>query len=29
MTETGRPESDFPGACPFTLDVVLDPDFLP
>ena len=29
MTETGRPESDFPSTCPFTLDVILDPDFLP
>jgi hypothetical protein len=29
MAETGRPESDFPSSCPFTLDVILDPDFLP
>jgi hypothetical protein len=29
MTETGRPESDSPSTCPFTLDVILDPDFLP
>jgi hypothetical protein len=29
MTETGRPESDFSSTCPFTLDVILDPDFLP
>ena len=29
MTETGRPESDFPSTCPFTLDVILDLDFLP
>lgn len=29
MTETGRPESDFPSTCPFTLDLVLDADFLP
>jgi hypothetical protein len=29
MTETGRPESEFPSSCPFTLDVILDPDFLP
>jgi hypothetical protein len=29
MTETGRPESDFPGTCPFTLDVLLDTNFLP
>ena len=28
MTETGHPESDFPSTFPFTLDVVLDPDFL-
>ena len=27
MTETGHPESDFPSTCPFTLDVILDPDF--
>ena len=29
MTETGRPESEFPSTCPFTLDVILEPDFLP
>jgi hypothetical protein len=29
MTETMRPESDFPNTCPFTLDVVLDPEYLP
>ena len=29
MTETSRAESDFPGTCPYTLDVLLDPDFLP
>lgn len=29
MTETGHPETDFPTACPFTMDVLLDPDFLP
>jgi len=29
MTETGHPESDFPSTCPFTLDVILDLDFLP
>jgi hypothetical protein len=29
MTETGHPESDFPSTCPFTFDVILDPDFLP
>ena len=29
MTETGHPESDFPSTCPFTLEVILDPDFLP
>ncbi|MBZ5724424.1 MAG: DUF29 domain-containing protein [Acidobacteriia bacterium] len=29
MTETNHPESDFPGTCPYTLDVLLDPDFLP
>jgi hypothetical protein len=28
MTETGHLESDFPSTCPFTLDVILDPDFL-
>jgi hypothetical protein len=29
MIETGHPESDFPDTCPFALDQVLDPDFLP
>jgi hypothetical protein len=29
MTETGQPESEFASTCPFTLDVILDPDFLP
>jgi hypothetical protein len=29
VTETGRPESDFPSTCPFTLEVILDLDFLP
>lgn len=29
MTDTGRPESDFPGSCPFTLEVALDPEYLP
>ena len=29
MAETGQPETDFPGTCPFTLEVLLDPDYLP
>ncbi|HEX3743092.1 MAG TPA: DUF29 domain-containing protein [Bryobacteraceae bacterium] len=29
MTETGHPESVFPSTCPFNLEVILDPDFLP
>ena len=29
MTDTGRPESDFPSSCPFTLEVALDPEYLP
>ena len=29
MRETGHPESDFPSTCPFTLDVIVDPDYLP
>jgi hypothetical protein len=29
LTETGHPESEFPSTCPFTLDVIVDPDFLP
>jgi hypothetical protein len=29
VTETNHPESDFPNTCPFTLDVLLDLDFLP
>lgn len=29
MAETGHPESDFPNTCPFTLEVLLDQDFLP
>jgi hypothetical protein len=27
--ETGLPESDFPDACPCTIEQILDPDFLP
>ena len=27
--ETGLPEATFPAACPFTIDEILDPDFLP
>jgi hypothetical protein len=29
MTDTGRPESEFASTCPFTLDVILDSEFLP
>lgn len=29
MTETGWPESDFPGTSPFALEAILDLDFLP
>ena len=29
VIETNHPESDFPSTCPFTLGVVLDPDFPP
>lgn len=29
MTETNHPESDFPSTCPFTLEVLLDPDYFP
>ena len=29
MTETGLPESEFPSTCPFTFEVLLDPDYLP
>ncbi len=27
--ETGLPEDAFPAACPFTIEQILDPDFLP
>ncbi|MFN3546027.1 MAG: DUF29 domain-containing protein [Mesorhizobium sp.] len=27
--ETGLPENAFPAACPFTVEQILDPDFLP
>ena len=27
--ETGLPEATFPATCPFTIDEILDPDFLP
>lgn len=29
MTETFHPESDFPNSCPYPLEALLDPDFLP
>jgi len=29
ITETGLPESVFPEACPYTIEQILDPDFLP
>ena len=28
-TETFRPVEDFPSTCPFTLEVLLDPEYLP
>ena len=27
--ETGLPPSEFPSKCPFTVEQILDPDFLP
>jgi len=27
--ETGLPKSAFPQACPYTIEQILDPDFLP
>jgi len=29
ITETGLPEAAFPQACPYTIEQILDPDFLP
>lgn len=29
IAETGLPESAFPDTCPYTIDQILDPDFLP
>jgi hypothetical protein len=29
ITETGLPETRFPESCPFTIEQILDPDFLP
>ncbi len=29
VTETHLPEGDFPGTCPFPLEAIFDPEFLP